>query len=162
MTIPVFSSLVISRPLLFFLLQYWCRIGGLSTSQFDGGFVLGGINVQNMALLAKRNWRFRKEDTSLWRQVIRIIHGKVAFNGHTTGKYGNSLTSPWVSISRVGRKVEAFALFKLGNGRRIAFWTDSWVDDIPLNLQLPKLFRIALLPIGSLLPIGTSPGCLGQ
>ncbi|KAA0040616.1 hypothetical protein E5676_scaffold98G001230 [Cucumis melo var. makuwa] len=46
-------------------------------------------------------------------------------------------------------KVEVLASFKLGNGRRLNFWTDSWAGDIPLNLQFPKLFRIALLPNGS-------------
>ena len=86
------------------------------------------------------------EDTSIWRQVIRSMHSKGAFDLHTVGKFNNGLKSPWVSISRTWRKVEALALFKLGNGRRIAFWTDLWIG---LNLQFPKLFIIALLPSGS-------------
>ncbi|TYJ99817.1 uncharacterized protein E5676_scaffold446G00190 [Cucumis melo var. makuwa] len=66
-----------------------------------------------------------------------------------SGKSRNSLRSPRVSISRAWRKVESLALFRLSNGRRIGFWTDTWIGVSPLNVQFPKLFRIALLPRGS-------------
>ncbi|TYK00776.1 hypothetical protein E5676_scaffold420G00430 [Cucumis melo var. makuwa] len=58
--------------------------------------------------------------------------------------------SPWISISRVWRKVEPLISFKLGNGSRIAFWTDLWIDGLPLSIRYPQLFRIALLPNGSI------------
>ncbi|TYK22579.1 hypothetical protein E5676_scaffold584G00340 [Cucumis melo var. makuwa] len=90
-----------------------------------------------------------KEDTAMWRQVIRSIHGSETFDWHTQSKSGNSLRSPWVSISREWKKVEILAPFKLGNGRRVAFWADSWAREIPLKTQNSKLFKIALLPIGS-------------
>ena len=44
--------------------------------------------------------------------------------------------------------VEALELFKLGNGRRVAFWLDSWVDKIFLKARFPKLFQIAQCPNG--------------
>ena len=45
--------------------------------------------------------------------------------------------------------VEILAPFKLGNGRRVAFWADSWAGEISLKSQYPKLFKIALLPTSS-------------
>lgn len=42
--------------------------------------------------------------------------------------------------------VESLALFKLGNGCRIGFRTDSLVHVIPLKDQFSKLNKIAMLP----------------
>ncbi|KAA0059964.1 hypothetical protein E5676_scaffold194G00030 [Cucumis melo var. makuwa] len=55
----------------------------------------------------------------------------------------------WVSIARVWRSVDSLALFKLGNGHRIGFPTDLWVGNAPLKEQFFKLFKIAILPNGS-------------
>ena len=38
------------------------------------------------------------------------------------------------------------ATFKTGNGRRVAFWTDSWIGDLPLKFQFPNIFRLAQQP----------------
>ena len=43
----------------------------------------------------------------------------------------------------------AFSFFKLGSGSRIGFWTDFWVSPSTLKELFPSLFRIALLPQGS-------------
>lgn len=68
------------------------------------------------------------------------------YNWHTARKYENSLRSPWISISRTWRKAEALPFFKLGNGSRIAFWTNMWVDVLPVGICYPRLFKIAILP----------------
>ena len=81
--------------------------------------------------------------------MIRSIHGSETFDWHTLSKSGNSLRSPWISILTAWEKVEILASFKLSNGRRLAFWADSWAGEIPLKIQYTKLFKIALLPNGS-------------
>lgn len=88
------------------------------------------------------------EEDSLWRQVIRSILGKEPFNWHMVGNSGYSLKSPWISIFRVWRKVDTLASFGLGDGTRIGFWTDGWIDNLPLCTQYPQLFRITLLSKG--------------
>lgn len=103
-------------------------------SQLDGGLGLGGLINKNTALIAKWGWRFMEDEDSLWGQVIRSIHVKEPFKWHTVGKSDNSLESPWIGISRVWRKVEALALFKLGNCTQIHFGNDLWVEDIPLSI----------------------------
>ena len=112
----------------------WCKFTGLD-----------GRKVHHTALLAKWCWRFSKEETTLWRQIVRSIHGKRGIQLVYTGKVWNSLRSPWVSISRVWRSMKSLTLFKLGNGCRIGFWTDSLVVVIPLKDQFSKLYEIALL-----------------
>ncbi|KAA0054164.1 putative phosphoinositide phosphatase SAC9 [Cucumis melo var. makuwa] len=47
------------------------------------------------------------------------------------------------------RLVEPLALFKLSNGSRIGFWSDFWVGSSSLKDLFPSLYRIALLPHGS-------------
>ena len=46
---------------------------------------LGGIKIHNTFLLAKWGWRFSKEESALWRQIIRSIHGKEPFDWFTKG-----------------------------------------------------------------------------
>ena len=65
------------------------------------------------------------------------------------GKSGNSLRSPWISISKVWKSVESLALTKLGNGSRTSFWSDIWVGTSPLKGLFSLLYRIVLLPQGS-------------
>ena len=76
--------------------------------------------------------------------VVQSIHGRSPFGWHTSGEVKNSLRIPWISISRSWLKVEALAVYKVGNGRRVAFWLDPWVDKSPLNTLFLRLFRISL------------------
>ena len=46
--------------------------------------------------------------------------------------------------------MEHLAHLKLGSGSRIGFWTDFWVGPSTLKELFPSLFRIALLPQGSI------------
>ena len=115
----------------------------------DGGFGLGGIKTQNSALLVKWGWRYSKEDSGLWRKIICSIHDKDTFDWFTLGKSRNSLRSLLVNISRMWRLVEHLAHLKLGSGSRIGFWTDIWACLSTLKELFPSLFRIALLPLGS-------------
>ena len=82
-------------------------------------------------------------------KLLAEFTAKRPFDCFTLGKSGNSPRSPWVSISRVWRSVESLALFKLGNGSRIGLWTDIWVGASPLKALFTLLYRIALLPHGS-------------
>ncbi|TYK07163.1 hypothetical protein E5676_scaffold606G00380 [Cucumis melo var. makuwa] len=120
---------------------------GAAIEKFHLGRPLGQQNQS----LAKWGWRLMEEEESLWRQVVRNIHGKELFDWHTVGKSRNSLKGPWICISRAWRKVEPLSNFKLGNGplSNITFWNDTWAEDAPLRSRFQKLFRITLLPNGS-------------
>ena len=54
-----------------------------------------------------------------------------------------------MGISRMWRLVEHLAHLKLGSGSRIGFWINFWVGPSTLKELFPSLFRIALLPQGS-------------
>lgn len=92
----------------------------VTRSENEGGLGFGDLKAKNVALLAKCGWRYFNEASSLWSQVIGTIHGKDAFNWHTSGKANLCLRHPWISISRTWLKVGVLATLKLGNESRIA------------------------------------------
>ncbi|TYK28319.1 uncharacterized protein E5676_scaffold600G001450 [Cucumis melo var. makuwa] len=108
------------------------------------------INFINVSEAKIQGWRFMSEQKVFWRKVVENIHGIHPFLWHTSGKENSCLRSSWISISREWRKIEALATFRIGNGSRVYFWTDPWLDNIPLNNKSPRLSHIALLPKGSI------------
>lgn len=72
----------------------------VSKSLKNDGLRFGDLKNQNLALLAKWGWRFHHESDSLWCRVVQSIHGKDQFYWHTAGKFGVSLWSSWISISK--------------------------------------------------------------
>lgn len=86
----------------------------------------------------------------LWRQVIDVfMAGSEAFDWHTLSNSGNSLRRPLGQHLKNMKKCGSTGSSKLGKGRRLAFCSDLWGGNFPLNIQYSKLFRIALLPNGS-------------
>ena len=77
----------------------WAKV---TQPQLDGGLGSGLLQNKNMALLPNQGWRFMNEETSLWRQVIRSIHGKESFNWHTVGNSGHSLKPPGLASHEYG------------------------------------------------------------
>ena len=90
-------------------------------------------------------WRFPKERQSLWYKVI-----KSKFSLHSNQWDSNvvergAFRSPWKAISSLYGEFHQKLAFKIGNGNRIRFWEDIWVDKNSLQLLFPSLFRISSL-----------------
>ncbi|RVW63734.1 LINE-1 retrotransposable element ORF2 protein [Vitis vinifera] len=119
-----------------------------------GGLGFGNISLRNLALLGKWLWRYPKEGSALWHQVILSIYGS-----HSNGWDANTIVRwshhcPWKAISQVFQEFSSFTRFVVGNGERIRFWEDLWWGDQPLGSQYPSLFRVVLdknIPISSVL-----------
>lgn len=56
----------------------------------------------------------------------------------------------FLSISKTWDKFESLAIFKLGNRRKIYFWSDSWCLETSFKVCFPRQFRFASLPNGSI------------
>ena len=119
-----------------------------------GGLGFGNISIRNLALLGKWLWRYPREGSALWHQVILSIYGS-----HSNGWDANTIVRwshrcPWKAISQVFQEFSSFTRFVVGNGERIRFWEDLWWGDQPLGSQYPSLFRVVLdknIPISSVL-----------
>ncbi|RVW72587.1 hypothetical protein VitviT2T_011580 [Vitis vinifera] len=92
-----------------------------------GGLGFGNISLRNLALLGKWLWRYPREGSALWHQVILSIYGS-----HSNGWDANTIERwshrcPWKAISQVFQEFSSFTRFVVGNGERIRFWEDLWL-----------------------------------
>ena len=94
------------------------------------------------ALLGKWLWRFPRESTTLWHQVILSIYGTYSnsWNANTIVRWSHCC--PWKAIAQVFQYFSKYTRFVIGDGERICFWEDLWWGDQPLGFQYPRLFRV--------------------
>ncbi|RVW27498.1 LINE-1 retrotransposable element ORF2 protein [Vitis vinifera] len=119
-----------------------------------GGLGFGKISMRNVALLGKWLWRYPREGSALWHQVILSIYGS-----HSNGWDVNNIVRwshrcPWKAIALVFQEFSKFTRFVVGDGDRIRFWDDLWWGDQPLGIQYPRLLSVVTdknAPISSIL-----------
>ncbi|KAJ9709585.1 hypothetical protein PVL29_001188 [Vitis rotundifolia] len=124
-----------------------------------GGLGFRRISLRNSALLGKWLWRYSKEGSALWHQVILSIYGS-----HSNGWDANTVVRwshrcPWKAIAQVYQDFFKFTRFMVGDGERIRFWEDLWWGDQPLGVRYPRLLRVVTdknIPISSI-PGSTRP-----
>ncbi|KAJ9680073.1 hypothetical protein PVL29_019377 [Vitis rotundifolia] len=95
-------------------------------SKAKGGLGFEKISLRNIALLGKWLWRYPREGSALWHQVILSIYGL-----HSNGWDANTLVRwshrcPWKAIAQVFPKFSMLTQFVVGNGEKICFWEDLW------------------------------------
>ena len=111
-------------------------------SKAKGGLEFRKISLRNLALLGKWLWRYLRESSTLWHQVILSIYGT-----HSNGWDANTIVKwshrcPWKAIAQVFQNFSKYAWFVVGDGERIHFWEDLWWGEQPLGSQYPRLFRV--------------------
>ena len=119
-----------------------------------GGLGFRRISLWNSVLLGKWLWRYPREGSALWHQVILSIYGS-----HSNGWDANTVVSwshryPWKAIVQVCQDFSKFSRFMVGNGEKIRFWEDLWWGDQPLGVRYPRLLRVVTdknIPISSIL-----------
>lgn len=110
------------------------------------GLEFGGLKNRNLALLAK--WGWRHESDSLRCRVVQSIHVKDQFSRHMAGKFGMSLHSPWMSISKAWLQVEALPSSSWVMVKEFLFGKTLGMIFLHYTLTFPQLYRIALLHNG--------------
>lgn len=132
--------------------------------------ILGGLNYgnllhRNISLLFKWIWRFlHHERKAIWRKVIMEKYG------YTSTLLAHNLISPiqggpWKSIcASILKHPVASGLLKLkirkvvGNGSKTLFWTDLWLENVPLKSRFPRLFSISKSPLAYISSLGSWSG----
>ncbi|RVW29273.1 hypothetical protein CK203_113579 [Vitis vinifera] len=98
-------------------------------------------------------WRYLRESSALWHQVILSIYGT-----HSNGWDANSLVRwshrcPWKVIAQVFQDFSKYTRFVVGDGKEFVLGR-LVVGDQPLGFQYPRLFRVVTdknIPISSIL-----------
>ena len=80
------------------------------------------------------------EDDSMWRSCINTKYGSQNggwFTSYPRGSYGVSV---WKSIAKETEHLKKDCVFKLGDGRKIRFWEDTWCGRQALCDAFPSLY----------------------
>ena len=125
----------------------WVSWEKVCKSQEEGGLGVKNIRKFNRALLAKWKWRLMSEENGKWKQILLSKYG----SGVGTNQGSGSQNSWWWSdLGKVCDEGEGEGWFhnhvawKVGNGDKIRFWDDAWVDNNKLKFQFPRLYSISL------------------
>ncbi|KAJ0539673.1 putative RNA-directed DNA polymerase [Helianthus annuus] len=126
---------------------HWVAWARTSAPIDMGGIGLSNLKEINIALLSKWIWRYRNESNALWRKVVDSIH--FSNRSWSSIPLNNKIGGVWKGIVQnvIKTKVEGVSLLQnfkglAGNGRRIRFWLEPWVCNVPLKDRFPLLFRL--------------------
>ncbi|KAF3662156.1 putative cytosolic iron-sulfur protein assembly protein Ciao1-like [Capsicum annuum] len=115
----------------------------VTKSKKGGGMGIRDMKMQNRSLMMKWLWKFVTGENMLWKKVIRE---KYEMEDRWTTKmvvtpYGCSI---WRSIKNLWPLVLSRLSFKVGNGQKVSFWKDKWIDQSPLKQLYPDIHILSL------------------
>lgn len=105
----------------------WNRV----TKPKEGGLGLQAAKQKNLSLLAKLNWRFRKEKDKDWAKVLCIKYNNPKRNG----------SNLWSGMKRGGHVFMQGVKWKVGTNSTLNFWNDRWLTVDNLRGMIEGLLR---------------------
>jgi len=112
----------------------------------EGGLGVGDPLLKNAALLFKWWWRFACEEGAMWKLVVQSIHEEDQLLLPT--KNVSTLPGPWRDIKRIAIEESSVSkaffeniAIRIGDGRKVRFWLDAWINEKTLKAEFPELFR---------------------
>lgn len=101
----------------------------MCSSKDKGGLGMRDFSAFNNALLAKQCWRLATNPTSFAATVLR---GKYFLRTDIwEEKIPQQASFTWRSIMSARELVKEGSRWVVGNGRKVKFWKDAWVKDLP-------------------------------
>jgi hypothetical protein len=96
-------------------------------------------------LMVKWIWRLftHNPENTLWHCIIRAKYPGAGDIFSTTPHGGSPF---WRSLHKIKDFFKLEARFSLGNGQRIRFWTDCWLNNEPLSVRFERMFEISTDP----------------
>jgi hypothetical protein len=110
----------------------------------NGGMGFRKLQSINEACLMKLGWSRMTGEKSLWGDVLV---GKYGREGWGQGKISVTTndSSLWKAIAKCWDSLELHRCWAIGDGSRIHFWSDKWIDESTrlseLERIIPKTFR---------------------
>ncbi|KAE8698885.1 Phospholipid-transporting ATPase 3 [Hibiscus syriacus] len=146
------------------ILSDWALEVGCSVDRFPT-YYLG------LPIGAKKNYE------ALWDPVLKNFNSKLAgwkasslsLAGRTVLLNAEKRKIHWVSWDTVckpmnsgglgndsaGECLRSFSKLQVGNGKSISFWTDPWVDEVPLKILFPRIFALSTNKWGKVVDFGS-------
>ena len=105
----------------------------------QGGLGIEVLELKNKCLLSKWLSKLLNEER-VW---LEMLHNKYLSDKSLSQVSAKPTDSPfWKGLMKVKDDFFRRAFFKIGDGRTIRFWEDTWLGDTPLQIQYPSLYSI--------------------
>jgi ribonuclease HI len=92
-----------------------------------GGLGLRKLQSMNEACLMKMGWSLMTREDTLWGNVLIGKYGREGWNqGRICSKTNDS--SLWKAITKCWPKLELYSCWSIGDGNKVNFWSDKWID----------------------------------
>ncbi|CAJ2679133.1 unnamed protein product [Trifolium pratense] len=126
----------------------WVNWNSICLSKESGGLGVRCLREFSQALLGKWCWRMLVDREGLWFRVLAARYGIEGGRLRDGGRRGSLW---WREIARIrdggsepgGRWFQEPVVKRVGDGSDTFFWTDPWVDEIPLCQRFGRLFELA-------------------
>ncbi|GJW55485.1 RNA-directed DNA polymerase, eukaryota, reverse transcriptase zinc-binding domain protein [Tanacetum coccineum] len=124
----------------------WIFWNSVLASKLKGGLGIGSLEALNFSLFKKWRWRFFNSPQALWVKFISEIHGSYDTVGyvffHQCGGSGtwSRIVGAINDIHDKGIIPHSSIKFQVKDDSATRFWRDTWLGDIPLERQYPRLF----------------------
>lgn len=105
-----------------------------------GGFGIPDLRTLNLCLLGFWMKRYNQDEGKLWRQVIDYKYNTEKPNILACVDRESSVF--WKGVMWDLKVAKMGYRWKVGNGKRIKFWEDVWVDSSSLAIQYWDLYCI--------------------
>ena len=91
------------------------------------------------------------EDKALWNQMLRCKYGVGGVSWVPTAPESSSVSRVWADVLYIGAHCPGLvdhylSNFKLvvGNGKRVQFWEDKWLNNLCLKEEFPRLYSLSV------------------
>ena len=106
------------------------------------------INKFNLALLTKWKWNLFNHGGELWARVLESKYGE--WRGFDEASSDSNVSLWWRDLKlaihnpQYETALQGGIVWKVGNGEKIKFWEDRWLDgDTTLLAKYPRLYLIS-------------------
>lgn len=122
----------------------------ITRSKSQGGLGVRDLGEVNESLLLKWWWKYGNEDSALWKTVVCSRYGRNGGGWLPDLNSSGGISLVWFDIVKLLSENQQLGDFygehfriKVGNGRRILFWQDKWLNNSELKIQFPRLYSLS-------------------
>ena len=106
-----------------------CKWDHVCQPKFSGGLGLRHASCSNLAFMAKIGWGLINNSDDLW---VCVLHSKYRCGNDIIPQVRSSKGSSnlWRGVCRAWPMVENNVIWRIGDGKKIKFWSDRWLPQI--------------------------------
>ncbi|PNY15039.1 cysteine-rich receptor-like protein kinase, partial [Trifolium pratense] len=126
----------------------WVSWKSICLNKESGGLGVRRLREFNQALLGKWCWRMLVDREGFW---FRVLAARYGVEGGRLREGGRKGSVWWREIARIRERggesgvswFREHVLRRVGDGSDTFYWTDLWVDGVPLCERFGRLFQLA-------------------